>query len=428
MHRVLLAIAMILPLLATDALARQAQPASLFLSSLGVNTHNDQGYNASPYVAMLRYTGIRAVRDGGRNLLNLIRLHQQTGALFNIYTGCDVRRTLDAARALAHADALLSVEGPNEPNNFPISFNGQKGGGNAGSWLPVANCQAALYAGVKRDATLKNYPVFHVSEGGAEVDNVGMQFLAVPQGANIKVADGTKFADYANPHNFVSGHVGDYIDNMPWSAADPILNGPWDGLYAEYGRTWRGGFLGYSQAELQTLPRVTTETGWDSRSDKGGETVQAKILSNVYLAQFARGWRYTFIYQLVDAEGSVDNDGLYRKDHSPKPAADYIHALTTILADKGAIGTPGSLDYTIANQPGTVHDLLLQKANGTFALVIWGEQTRGSNNVTVQLGGKVAMVRVYDISRGAAPQQQIPNVSSLPLTISDHAVIIEMSR
>ena len=156
MHRVLLAIAMILPLLATDALARQAQPASLFLSSLGVNTHNDQGYNASSYVAMLRYTGIRAVRDGGRNLLNLIRLHQQTGALFNIFTGCDVRRTLDAARALAHADALLSVEGPNEPNNFPISFNGQKGGGNAGSWLPVANCQAALYAGVKRDATLKN--------------------------------------------------------------------------------------------------------------------------------------------------------------------------------------------------------------------------------------------------------------------------------
>ena len=83
MHRVLLAIAMILPLLATDTLARQAQPASLFLSSLGVNTHNDQSYNASAYVAMLRYTGISAVRDGGRNLVNLIRLHQQTGALLH---------------------------------------------------------------------------------------------------------------------------------------------------------------------------------------------------------------------------------------------------------------------------------------------------------------------------------------------------------
>jgi len=85
----------------------------VFLSSLGVNTHNDQGYNASAYVAMLRYTGISAVRDGGRNLVNLIRLHQQTGALFDVFTGCDVRRTPDAARALAHANALLSIEGPN---------------------------------------------------------------------------------------------------------------------------------------------------------------------------------------------------------------------------------------------------------------------------------------------------------------------------
>jgi hypothetical protein len=419
---------MILSLMIAPGQARQAKPVSAFLSSLGVNTHNDQGYNASAYAAMLRHTGIKAVRDGQRNLLNLIMLHQQTGAVFDIVTGCDVQKTLDAARALAHSGALLSLEGPNEPNNFLISFNGQKGGGTTGSWLPVANCQAALYAGVKGDATLKNYPVFHVSEGGAEVDNVGMQFLTVPRGANIKVADGTKFADYANPHNFASGHVGSHIDNMAWLAADPILNGPWDGLYGEYGRTWRGGFEGYSQTDLNALPRVTTETGWDSAGDGGGETLQAKMISNVYLAQFARGWRYTFIYEMVDEEGSTGDHGLYHKDHSPKPAADYIHTLTTVLADKGTIATPGTLDYTVTSQPETVHDLLLQKSDGTFELVVWGERASGSNNVTVQLGTRFATVRVYDISQGPAPQQKLSQVSSLPLTLSDHAIIIEIKR
>ncbi len=419
---------MILTLGVTPGEARQAQTASMFLSSLGVNTHNDQGYNASAYVEMLRYTGIKAVRDGARNLINLIRLHQQTGVLFDIVTGCDLQKTLGAARALARAGALLSVEGPNEPNNFPITFAGQKGGGSTGSWLPVANCQAALYAGVKGDAILKKYPVFHVSEGGAEVDNVGMQFLTVPRGANIKVVDGTRFADYANPHNFASGHVGDYIDNMAWSAADPTLNGPWDGLYSEYGRTWRGGFDGYSQTDLYALPRVTTETGWDSVADKGGEIVQAKMITNIYLAQFARGWRYTFIYELVDEEGSTGNHGLYRKNHSPKPAADYIHALTTILADTGTIVTPGTLDYTVSSQPETVHDLLLQKSDGTFELVLWGERVTGDNDVMVQLGAKFTTVRIYDISEGPAPQRRLSHVSSLPLTLSDHTLVVEMRR
>jgi len=78
---------------------------------------------------------------------------------------------------------------------------------------------------VKGDATLRNYPVFHVSEGGAETENVGIQFLVVPQGPGTTTPGGTRFADYANPHNYVSGHVGRYVANVPWSAADPTLNG-----------------------------------------------------------------------------------------------------------------------------------------------------------------------------------------------------------
>jgi hypothetical protein len=403
-----------------------ATPAATFLSSLGIDTHVSQGYNPAEYVSMLRYTGIGNLRDSYGNVDGLIMLHQQTGVVADIITYCEVPDTLAAARKLAEAGALLAIEGANEPNNFPIVFNGQKGGG-SGSWAAVAACQAALYAGVKGDATLKNYPVFHVSEGGAETDNVGMQFLVVPQRTGVTVPPGTRFADYANPHNYVSGHVGRYVANMPWSAADPTLNGPWDGLYGEYGRTWLKGFAGYSNGELKTLPRVTTETGWDSVEDEGGEAVQGKVLSNVYLAQFARGWRYTFIYEMVDAEGSVGAQGLYRANGSAKPAADYIHNLTTILADERRSEAPGSLNYSIANQPVTVHDLLLQKSDGTLELIVWGEQALGSNAITVQLGATFATVKVYDITVGTAPQQALTRVRSVPLTVSDHALIIEAS-
>jgi hypothetical protein len=42
--------------------------ADTFLSSQGVNTHVDQGYNAGSYVVPLRYLGVRNIRDSARNL------------------------------------------------------------------------------------------------------------------------------------------------------------------------------------------------------------------------------------------------------------------------------------------------------------------------------------------------------------------------
>jgi hypothetical protein len=44
--------------------------ADTFLSSLGVNTHVDQGYNAGSYVVPLRYLGVRNIRDSARNLFS----------------------------------------------------------------------------------------------------------------------------------------------------------------------------------------------------------------------------------------------------------------------------------------------------------------------------------------------------------------------
>jgi hypothetical protein len=423
--------------------AVQALRCDTFLSSLGVNTHVDQGYNPGSYVLPLRYLGVRNIRDSGRNLSGHLMLHAQTGVRVDLL-GADVIDLTAAARILARADALLAIEGPNEPNNFPITYNGRQGGGTAMNWLPgwlpswllgrlpgwpswlsVAELQRDLYSAVKNDPELSQYPVFHVSEGGAETDNVGLQFLTIPAGAGTLLPDGTQFADYANPHNYVSGIRIGYVDNQAWQAADPTLNSHWDGVFGEYGRTWRRHFRGYSNAELETLPRVTTETGWDAAKPEE-ERIQGTVLVNTYLAQFKRGWRYTFIYELGEGEGGGGNQGLFHQDWTPKLAATYIHNLTTVLADNVPVAAPGKLDYSIADAPSTVHDLLLQKSSGAFELVVWGELVAGTNNIMVNLGRSYAKVGIYDITVGTTPIQILTDVASVPLAISDHAMLLEI--
>ncbi len=397
-----------------------------FLGSLGVVTKVDQGYNYQNYIPALRYLGVRNVRDGVSQPQVLITLHKQTGIKADILDGADLPRLLEAGRTLAAAGALLSFEGPNEPNTWPITYHGKVGGG-SGDWTPVAQYQRDLYAGVKKDPVLKVYPVFHVSEGGAEVDNVGMQWLTIPTGAGAVMPAGTQYADYANAHNYVSGNCHAYIDNVARQAAAPKLNGCWDGAYGEYHLTWLKHFEGPALDDLRALPKVTTETGWDSVSDPGGEAVQGKVLTNSYLDQYAFGWRYTFIYELGDGEGGGGHQGLFHTDWTPKLAATYIHNLTTILADSGAAVTPGALAYAVPNKPDTVHRMLMQKSNGVFELAVWGEQTQGSSDVVVDLANPASKVNVYDVTIGAAPVQTAANVKSVALTVSDHAMIVEIT-
>jgi hypothetical protein len=419
------------PIPAADTAGILAASSDTFLSSLGVNTHVDQGYNAGSYVLPLRYLGVRNIRDSQRNLSSTIMLHEQTGIRVGLL-GVDVSSLLVAARTLAKADALLAVEGPNEPNNFPITYNGEQGGGRYKSWVPIAQLQKDLYSAVKSDPELKGYPVFHVSEGGAETDNVGLQYLTVPAEAHILLPDGTQFADYANVHNYVRGVSMGYVDNQAWQAADPTLKGNglfghWDGLYGEYGRTWNRHFKGYSNAQLEALPRVTTETGWDAATPKE-ERIQGTVLVNTYLAQFKRGWRHTFIYELGEGEGGGGHQGLFHENWTPKLAATYIHNLTSILADNKRLASPERLDYHIVGQTSTVHDLLLQKSSGVFELVVWGEQVAGANNITVNLGSVRSTVKIYDTVMGVTPIQVMTDTADIPLIITDHALIVELDK
>lgn len=412
-----------------DATGVQAVSANDFLSSIGVCTHVGQGVDAPDQSATaISYAGIRNLRDDGRSshVQDWISMHRSSGVRVCLLTDDDVASTLDMAKQLSAAGALLAVEGANEPNNFPVTYQNQTSDYNT-TFVPVANLQKDLYAAVKAEPTLKGIPVFHSSEaGGSEPDDVGLQFLTIPNGAGIAMPDGTKYADYANVHNYVCGHSNNLVDNVAWKASDPALNGDWDGMYVEYGHTWHGGFDGYSNADLVTLPKVTTETGWLTTGNGAiTEDQQGRVFLNLYLAAYKRGFSYTFIYMLRDDPGQ-GYWGLFDTSYTAKKSGLYLHNLTAVLAD--TVSAPaGKLDYSIANEPATVHDLLLQKSSGTFELVVWDEHfSGGSDDVTVDLGKSRSTVRLYDPTTGTAPTRTLTDATSVDVSLGDHPVIIEI--
>ena len=411
-----------------------AVPANEFLNTIGANSSvNARGETLQHTADCVTYLGLRWLRTGIEDktpVNDFIALHDRTGVRFGWLVGSggtDTARLIDTARQLASHGALLAIEGPNEPNNWGFTYQGQPGGGQR-TWLPVAKYQRDLYDAVKKDPVLHNYPVWGTTENGAEMDNVGLQFILIPAGAGTLMPEGTRYADYANVHNYMYHPSWPGLhDNETWIASDPSSATRVDGLYGNHGLTWAHKYTGYSEAALSTLPRVTTETGTTIDSPVT-EHVQALNYMSVYLDQFKRGWSYTSIYIMRDRSDESGNQtyGFFKPDYTPRQAAVYLHNLTTILRDNGPNAAPGKLGYSIPDQPATVHDLLLQKSDGAFELVVWDERVSGSDNIVVHLGGIHPSVKVYDPTVGVAAIRSLRKIESLPLTLSDHPVIVEI--
>ena len=437
------ALAAVLPIWPRHSLAapKAAVAANDFLNSIGVvTTFPDRGQPLARTIQMVRYCGFRWVRAGVEGLSDtgpttiqtFLDLHRETGVRLSwglVSGGTDLKKLVETGKVLAEAGALLAFEGNNEPNNWGVTYRGEKGGGREPSWMAVAKLQRDLYQAVKGDPVLAKYPVWSISEPGAQRDNVGLQFLTIPTGAQTAMPDGTKYADYANVHNYIyHPHSPHPADNKTWDAADPTAASKVDGLFGNFGVTWARRFQGYTQEQLDTLPRVTTETGTNIQGPVT-EEISGLNLMNLYLAQFKRGYAHTSVYLLRDRTDEDGNQsfGFYQADYSPRKAAIYLHNLTTILADKGTLAKPGQLDFTIVDQPKTVHELLLQHSDGTFQLIVWGERSSGQDRVTVHLGIRRPSVRIYDPTTGVEPVQTPTNVSSLELTLSDHPIVISIS-
>jgi hypothetical protein len=437
-----------LPRFAGASNIRQAVPVSMFMDSLGVNTHVNftgpdySGY-ADPTVTAnsLRYIGFRHVRDGGRSftpeqVARLAAVAQAADAKLTITPGSggpiDLMtfhkglRDLEAARP----GILAAVEGPNEINNvfmhksWNVEYLGRKSDMCARNFQPAKSLQDDLYQLVKADQVLKglpvyNYTVVYVKKG------LGEPGCPADFDADIKAIGVQDAADFGNVHEY--------------------------SFQAKAPRVTLSNALGRATV-APGKPVVITETGFATdESDAAmpklavSETVQAKYTLNTLFDGFTLGVRRTYIYQLLDnapdapATNIEKHFGLFYADGRPKPAAVALHNLTHILTQSGRAETgkrAAPLVYTLKG-PHVLQEmqLLLQKPDGSYVLVLWAEPSIWNagaqkdiqvkpSQASITLKKAVGQIRVYDPLVGTAPLKTLRNASAVNIEISDHPVLI----
>ena len=196
--------------------ATTAVPAAAFLDSIGVvTTFPDRGQPLAKTVEMIKYGGFRWVRGGIEGLTEkgpttlqtYLDLHRQTGVRFSwglVSGGTDLEKLLETARPLAEAGALLAFEGNNEPNNWGVTYQGEKGGGKAPSWLAVAKLQRDLYRAVKARPAAEEVPRLVGQRGRGRGGQRGAAVPDHPARAPARcMPEGTRYADFANVHNYI---------------------------------------------------------------------------------------------------------------------------------------------------------------------------------------------------------------------------------
>lgn len=392
------------------------------LSSLGVNTH--LSYRDTPYSDVgqvadaLSFLGIKHIRDGlptpGNGVaLGTLKMLADRGIGFNmVVPNSSPANPVNIAQDVAAAQqvkalapwALDAVEGTNEPNFYPMTYNGQTTNpSQVTSYRPVAAAaQQALYAGIHGAPSLAGVAVYDSSWAGP----------AAPMALG--------YSDYANAHPY------------PQNGEQPgrAMKAEWDFQYP-------GG---------QPPHKVVTETGYYTMPADttwwGGvdEHTQGNYALNLVMDGLEQGVSRTYIYELLDEGTSAtdcgDHFGLFRADGTPKEAATDLHNLTSILADVPG-GPKGSLGYFISGMPGNGHSMLFEKASGVFDLVLWNEPKVWNGDthqpiappqrpVSITLDtGEMMPIKLYDPTLGTNVVQDFGVANVANVTLTDHPIVLE---
>lgn len=388
-----------------------------FLDSIGVNTHiNDTsgGYgNISKVISNLDYIGVTHVRDGltGSLSTELFEVLANNDITFSLLTSGNNGASLSSQiSAIAKLESLYNaidyVEGPNETDYFPISYNGLTG------FAATRAFQSALYSAVHGNSALSGTPVIQTSLGDGN---------SYSQLGNLSSS-----ADYSNIHSYYFGW------GFTRSVADQVPE---------------------RIAEAQTISpgkdTVATEGGWSTAtysSDGYGvnERTQAVLTLNMLLDQYKDGVDRTYIYELVNSGTYSSTNlqtgfGLFNADGTPKQAATALHNLNSILSDPAA-GTKGvsltNLGYTLQGMPTEGQDMLLQKSSGNYDLVLWNEPTIwnttthsaysiASQTVTINFDNAQSGT-IYDPLLGSTAIASFSNTKSVQVALSDHPLVVEV--
>lgn len=392
-----------------------------FTESLGVNVHiswpNYYPYSeTSKVIGALDYLGIDTIRDyinsSSINIYNQLAANGiQFDLLLNPVVGID--NYIGWARNLAqtHPGSVVALEGPNEVDNWPVTYGGFTG------YAAARETQKALFTKANADPTLKDVPVYNLTLAGID----SAEYAAI---GNLAA-----YTDFANVHTYYQA------GQQSWGYS-----------FSDTKYTLQG-YINSGQWSAPGRPTVITETG--STTSPGSaigvsEEVQAKQILNSLMAAAKHNVAATYIYELVESQNAGANDieshyGLYRHDWTPKPAAHALHNLTEILTTSSGVGSSiAAPAYTLSGMPAQGSSLIFQEDDGAFDIVVWTEPdiwdqvahraiTAPTSTVDVDLGATYGRVFVYDPLVSDKPIQTLSNVSKVTVSLTDHPLIIEVA-
>jgi hypothetical protein len=410
-----------------SATMQQAKMADKFVDSIGVMTHQSYFNTAyGNYQAVsdkLVALGVRHARDSAvlssdanynRMVYNRFKGLANRGVRYNLIV--DPRSlglaNIDRAKMdsiIAHSGgALEAVEGPNE---FDLS------GGT--DWADRLRAyQRSLYQSVK--ASSKPVPVLAPS-------------LVIPSSYD-KLGDMSAYCDFGNTHPYPGGR-------------NPGTSGWGDGGY---------GSLSWNAANARkvcaTKPIIATETGYHNvpgplgtNSNTGvPEDVSGKYIPRLFLHYYDMGLPRAYAYEMVDFMGDPSRSapekhwGLLRSDYSAKPAYVALKNLIGLLSDPGPSFAPGSLDYSLSGDLTNVRQMLFQKRDGRFYLVLWQEVLGydvdkdtyipvARRPVTLKLSTRISRAAIYEPNRQATPLRSRLNPTELRLRVPDQVVVVRLT-
>lgn len=400
--------------------AHGANRADAFVNSIGVVTHltyTDTAYYAQwPQVlGALQSLGVRHIRDGyydwepGTPFVSEHRQLAQLGIKTNYVVPYNPQTTAQSIAAIA--SQVGDMESLEDPNECDVA-------GNCGG-STVASSLLGLF---------NMMPVIDAAGEALKVPVLGPSFTQVPTYLTVGNLDSTM--SYNNLHVYFGGR---YPGSMGWGAPD-----------------WLGNFYGslafwLNQASLDgpSTATMVTETGYMSFPGQSipytiPESVEASYIPRSLLLAFKAGVRRTYLYELLD-EPSSPGYGLLRSDLSPKPSYTAVQNLIAIFNDKGSNFTPGTLRYATAGGGSSLKQLLFEKRDGSFWLVLWLEQSSfdtahyvptpvTSQKVNLTLGAGYACWGIGSFDDTGNVTWTSPHASgnAIPLTISDQITVVKV--
>ncbi len=399
----------ILPIVAgaipsAQAVSVTAKRSNDFIDSICVNTH--LGYPDTPYGTQYNTTkqklvelGVRHIREGGTGsgyvakLKELAALGIKTTYNMNPLNGVAPNSSYWVRGQYTQLNDLIKNQlGPNVidaveiANEIDLNYSNYYWRKGDSAKLNNNPSSSLYWVSYIRSLTKDTWDALKSDPATA-----GLKVIGPSLGGNYNYSAKSPLGDLSN--------VVDWGNFHPYPNNGNSYNNPF--AYNTIGKyNWHGNFPSVNIDEnpfafdvlsppFGSKPMVATETGYFTNNDYRGisEQVHGKYMPRLFLEYFRKGIVRTCSYELIDEwdnPGSSEaNYGLLRNNMTPKPAYTALKNLIARLTDPAPNAqtfTPGALDYTLTVTPPTgynrtqyVHNLLLQRASGSFYLALWHE-------------------------------------------------------